>query len=126
MVIARSAAAFLQIILLLAAFNPAVAHDEVYYSAAECKPVNADHYNGNGAKGFEWIGTAGGWLNYNNSNKRILVCPVPYRRDVTKRPSSSGRSLTTGISTRLLRHHCVARTPTRPRRFVITEITFRL
>lgn len=68
--------------LSLAAVGPVAAHDELYYSAADCKPVNAGHWNGSGAQGFEWVGTAGGWYNYDHDDMQILVCPVSYLRDV--------------------------------------------
>jgi hypothetical protein len=68
--------------LSLAVVSPVSAHDELYYSAADCKPVNAGHWNGSGAEGFEWVGNSGGWYNFDHDEMQILVCPVPYFRDV--------------------------------------------
>lgn len=57
---------------------PAAASDELYYSASNCKPIEAGHTNGSGAEGLEWF--RGRWLNFDRDDVQILVCPVPYKR----------------------------------------------
>jgi hypothetical protein len=66
--------------LLLVAIPGASAHDELYYSAAACVPVNASHFNGSGAQGFQFT-NVGTWSNYDDNDTQILICPVPYFRD---------------------------------------------
>jgi hypothetical protein len=58
------------------------AHDELYYSAAACVPYKATNWNGNGAAGFEFT-NVGTWANYDNNETQILICPVPYARNVS-------------------------------------------
>ena len=77
---AKLGAVFSVLIALSLAPASARAHDELYYSAAACVPINAGHWNGNGAQGFQFT-NVGTWNNYDDDEYQILVCPVPYLRD---------------------------------------------
>ncbi|MGH9324145.1 MAG: hypothetical protein ACRD3V_30190, partial [Vicinamibacteria bacterium] len=77
-----------RILLLLmgavaAGASRAQAHDELYYSAAQCHPFNGAHWEGGGSAGFAFTPAAGGWYNYDDNAKQALVCPVPYSRNVS-------------------------------------------
>lgn len=73
--------------------QPAEGHsdlDDVYYSAAMCKPHIATTSNAQSDLRFQYSDAnsdfgylKGGWYNYDKSNKEILICPIPHNRFIS-------------------------------------------
>lgn len=65
--------------------------DDVYYSAAMCKPARSTTSDGQTDLRFQYSNAInsdsgplkGGWYNYDNNNKEILICPVPHNRYIS-------------------------------------------
>lgn len=80
-------------ILSLSLHQPAKASDldDVYYSAAMCKPARSTTSNGQTDLRFEYADAInsdsgplkGGWYNFDKSNKETLICPVPFNRFIS-------------------------------------------
>lgn len=67
--------------------------NNVYYSASMCQPVNSTSDNAQNNLKFQYEEginadtgpTVSGWYNYDNDNREVVVCPIPYDKFNTKK-----------------------------------------